>query len=129
MVSRTDNNNKFQNLAANLNFRHVYDSTGRELTADFDFIAYRNTGDMLLTTDFYDPSGISTDPTLLLKGHLPAVIDIYTFKSDYVHPFKSGIKFEAGIKTSYVTNDNEVDYKKVQPGKMGQRQQEQSFCV
>lgn len=117
MVSRTDNDNKFKNLSTNVNFRHVYDSTGRELTADFDFVAYRNTGDMLLTTDFYDANGASTDATLLLKGHLPSVIDIYTFKSDYVHPFKSGLKLEAGIKTSFVTNDNEVDYRRFNEGK------------
>jgi outer membrane receptor protein involved in Fe transport len=112
MISKTENDNKFQNLSTNLNFRHVYDSTGRELTADFDFVAYRNTGDMLLTTDFYNPAGNATDPTLLLKGHLPSIIDIYTFKSDYTHPFKSGLKLEAGIKTSYVTTDNEVDYRR-----------------
>lgn len=117
MVSNTDNDIKFKNLSTNVNFRHVFDSTGRELTADFDFVAYRNTSNMLLTTDFYDPAGQVTDPTLLLKGHLPSVIDIYTFKSDYVHPLKNGAKIEAGIKTSFVKNNNEVDYKRLEGGK------------
>lgn len=117
MVSNTDNDIKFKNLSTNLNFRHVFDSTGRELTADFDFVAYRNTSDMLLTTDFFDEAGSVTDPTLLLKGHLPSVINIYTFKSDYVHPLKKGAKIEAGIKTSFVKNDNEVDYQRRQEDK------------
>ena len=117
MVSRTDNDNKFKNLGGNFNYRHVFDSTGKELTADFDFITYRNTGDLLLTTDFFDPGGQSTQPTLLLMGHLPSIINIYTVKSDYVHPLKNGAKIEAGIKSSFVTNDNEVDYQRLDQDK------------
>ena len=117
MVSTNDNDIRFKNLSTNFNFRHVFDSTGRELTADFDFIAYRNTSDMLLTTDFYNPAGEITNPTLLLKGHLPSIINIYTFKSDYIHPLKKGAKIEAGVKTSYVSNDNEVNYERMEGGK------------
>jgi hypothetical protein len=40
---------------------------------------------------------------------LPSDINIYSIKSDYTHPFKGG-RFEAGIKSSYVKNDNIVDY-------------------
>ena len=65
---------------------------------------------LLLTTDFFDATGASTQSTLLLRGHLPSIIDIYSVKSDYTHPFKSGLKLETGIKSSYVTNDNEVAY-------------------
>jgi iron complex outermembrane recepter protein len=117
MISQTDNDVKFKNLGANFNYRHVYDSTGKELTADFDFITYHNTGDMLLTTDIYDPSGVSAQPTLFLTGHLPSIINIYTFKSDYTYPLKNGAKIEAGIKSTYVTNNNEVDYKRFDNGK------------
>ncbi|HEX8313844.1 MAG TPA: outer membrane beta-barrel family protein, partial [Flavisolibacter sp.] len=49
--------------------------------------------------------------SLLLSGHLPADINIYTVKSDLTIPYKNG-RLEAGIKSSYVTNDNEVDYKR-----------------
>lgn len=33
-------------------------------------------------------------------------------KSDYVHPFKKGGRLEAGFKSSFVENDNLVDYKR-----------------
>jgi len=117
MISKTTNDNFFKNASANANFRHVYDSTGREISADVDVIAYRNTGNLLLTTDFYDADGQSSQSQLLLKGRLPAIINIYSVKSDYIHPFKSGLKLEAGIKSSYVTNDNEVDYQRYNQGK------------
>lgn len=117
MISTTENDNKFRNLSGSISFRHVFDSSGRELTADADFITYRNTGDMLLTTDFYDAGNNPTGEQLLLKGHLPAIINIFTVKSDYVHPFKSGLKLEAGLKSSFVSNDNEVDYRRFNGGK------------
>ena len=110
MISNTDNRIKFRNLTSNFNYRHAFDSTGRELTADFDYIAYDNVSNMTLTTDFYNGAGQPTSPELILKGNLPAKIKIYSIKSDYVHPFKKGGKIEAGVKSSFVKNDNLVDY-------------------
>lgn len=42
MVSQTDNRLNFKNLSTNINYRHQFDSTGRELTADLDYIIYDN---------------------------------------------------------------------------------------
>ncbi|HSU29467.1 MAG TPA: outer membrane beta-barrel protein, partial [Chitinophagaceae bacterium] len=112
MVSLTENKIKFQNLSSNFNFRHVFDTTGQELTADLDYIIYRNVSNMLLTTDFYNPMGQTTSSTLYLQGHLPSNIHIFSAKSDYTLPFKKGGRFEAGVKTSFVKNDNLVDYER-----------------
>ncbi|HEX2630312.1 MAG TPA: outer membrane beta-barrel protein [Chitinophagaceae bacterium] len=110
MESQTNNRNKFQNLTTNLNYRHQFDSTGRELTVDFDYITYNNTSRVLLTTDFFNGNGQPFGDQLLLKGYIPAHINIYSVKSDYVHPLKKGGRIEAGFKTSFVKNNNEVDY-------------------
>jgi outer membrane receptor protein involved in Fe transport len=113
MVSLTENRIKFKNFSANFNYRHLFDSTGREITVDLDYIAYNNTSEMLLTTDFYGNMGQSTADQLLLKGYLPSDINIYSLKSDYTHPLKGGARFEAGIKSSYVQNDNLVNYERL----------------
>lgn len=110
IVSKTDNNISFKNFTGNLNWKHTFDSTGKELTADFDFVKYGNTSDMLLASDFFDGNYQRTGE-MLLKGHLPSDINIYSFKSDFTLPFKNG-RLEAGVKSSYVTNDNEVDYRR-----------------
>lgn len=110
MISRTDNRLRFRNFTGNFNFRHQFDSSGREITADADFITYDNTSDMTLTTDFFNGNGQSIGDQLILRGHLPSTISIYSLKSDYVHPLKKGGRIEAGIKSSYVTNNNLVDY-------------------
>ncbi len=112
MVSLTENKIHFKNFSGNFNYRHVFDTTGTELTVDLDYIGYRNTSNMLLTTEFYDPHGQQTADPLLLKGHLPSDINIYSIKSDFTRPFKGG-RLEAGIKSSYVKNDNIVDYQRL----------------
>src|SRR5687767_736608 len=56
LVSSTDNDIKFQNATLNLNWKHNFDTTGKELTTDFDYVVYGNTSDMILTTDYYNGS-------------------------------------------------------------------------
>jgi outer membrane receptor protein involved in Fe transport len=112
MVSNTENRIDFNNFSGNFNYRHVFDTAGTELTVDLDYIGYRNTSNMLLTTEFYDEMHQQTSDPLLLKGHLPSDINIYSIKSDYTHPFKGG-RLEAGIKSSYVKTDNIVDYQRL----------------
>ncbi len=111
MVSKTRNDNTFRNLTANFNYRHQFDSTGRELTADIDMILYRNHSNMMLTTELYSGNWVRNGADLLLHGDIPANINIYSFKSDYTHPIKDG-RIEAGVKSSYVKNDNLVEYER-----------------
>ncbi len=111
LISSTDNDIRFKNGSVNLNWKHSFDTTGKELMTDFDYVTYSNVSDMLLTTDYYNSSMQHTG-TSFLEGHLPSNINIFTFKSDYVHPVKNG-RFEAGVKSSYVKNDNLVNYKRL----------------
>ncbi len=109
MITNISNRNNLRNFSANFNYRHVFDSTGREFTTDLDYIVYDNTLLNNLNTDFYNTANQYLG-NLELNGQLPADISIYSLKSDYVHPFKNGSRFEAGIKSSYVKNDNLVEY-------------------
>ena len=93
----------------NLNVRHQFDSTGKELTADVDYIVYNSTRDQV-----FDNRILNADQSLrskeLLIGDLPSDITIYSAKTDYVHPFKNGLKMEAGLKYSKVKTDNFAGY-------------------
>lgn len=115
LVSNTENKIKFKNGTLNLNWKHNFDTTGKELTADFDYVAYSSISDMILTTDYYN-NLLQQTGTSSLKGHLPSDIDIYTFKTDYVHPVIGG-RIEAGLKFSYVKNNNGVNYENFINGK------------
>ncbi len=105
-----DMNLKFRNVGINANLRHVFDSTGKELTIDADYINYSQNNKQVLSNEFFDHLGNIKSPDEILKGILPASINIYSFKTDYVQPMKGQMKFEAGLKTSYVNTDNDAQY-------------------
>jgi iron complex outermembrane receptor protein len=109
VFSPSTNNSSWKNHSINLNFRRQFDSTGGELTADADYMMYRSGSDQYFDNITYNPDWTKRGETIL-TGNLPSNIDIYSFKADYSRPFKHELKFEAGIKTSYVSTDNIANY-------------------
>ncbi len=100
---------KFRNGGVNINYRHQYDSTGRELTMDADYVVYRFRSNQYNQNASYKPDNtvISKD---LLAGNLPSDIDIYSFKMDYTHPLRGNTKVDGGLKSSYTRTDNIAEY-------------------
>ncbi|PTS99714.1 hypothetical protein DBR11_11645 [Pedobacter sp. HMWF019] len=95
----TYGDNNRTNLGTNINFLHKFGKTGKELSADINYLNYRSTGNQSLINNqdqfFYN---------------LPSKINIYTAKADYVQTIKNNARFEAGFKSSFVINDNKSDY-------------------
>ena len=110
LESTTTNKLTFLNYSANINYKHTFDSAGREFTADLDYIGYSNGSKTTLATNIYDNYGGNQLGSLTLFGDIPGIINIYSAKADYTHPLKHNIRFDAGFKVSYVKNDNEVNY-------------------
>ncbi|RAJ32155.1 outer membrane receptor protein involved in Fe transport [Pedobacter cryoconitis] len=100
---------KFRNIGVNLNYRHLFDKNGRELTADIDYVNYKTQNNQSFDNNSYPQDGLLAS-NYLLTGSLPAGINIYSAKMDYSHPLKSGVKLETGLKTSYTQTDNIADY-------------------
>ncbi|HEY4108786.1 TonB-dependent receptor domain-containing protein [Puia sp.] len=107
--SPSTNNTTWKNGSFNLNFRHTYDSTGRELTADVDYVRYSSVSDQYFDNLTYSP-GMTKLGETVLTGDLPSTINIYTLKTDYTRPLAKGYKLETGIKLSYVNTDNVANY-------------------
>lgn len=99
----------WKNASVNLNMRHQFDSTGRELTTDLDYIVYDNTNNQHFINRTFDPKWMKLREEQL-QGILPVKVNIYSAKMDYTHPLKGGAKIEAGIKTSYVETVNKANY-------------------
>lgn len=100
---------RFKNIGVNLNYRHLYDKNGRELTADLAYVDYKTSDQQIFDNNSYLKDGLLAN-NYLLTGFLPAGIKIYSAKIDYAHPLKNGIKLETGLKTSYTHTDNIADY-------------------
>jgi len=101
--------NTFHSNGINLNYTHKFDSVGRELTFDLDYIRDVSGSNQLFVNNNYLPDGTLTSSTTL-SDNLPAYINIYSAKADYAHPLKGKAKLEAGVKSSYVNTDNAANY-------------------
>ncbi len=108
--AKSESRSTWKNFSGNLNFRHQFDSTGKELTADLDYIYYNAPNKQNISNYYFDASGNPLMFPDTLYGNLPQTINIYSAKVDYVHPLKKGAKFEAGFKTSFVETDNNAVY-------------------
>jgi iron complex outermembrane recepter protein len=106
----------WKNFSTNFNFRRALDTTGKELTADLDYISYLSGNDQLLVNGYYDASGNKIGNPDSLVAALPQDIRIYSGRIDYYQPLKKGAKFEAGLKSSIVRTDNNAVYDSLQNG-------------
>lgn len=100
---------KWSNYALNLNLRHQIDSTGKTLSADFDYARYWNEADQLFTSEFIDVENIFINQNYL-RGDIDGFLNLYTVKVDYNQSLGKKGKLEAGAKSSFVKTDNDLKY-------------------
>ncbi len=100
---------KFASNGFNINFNHQYNSSGKVLFFDLDYIKYNASSDRSFLNNSFNSTGY-LKYSENLGADLPSTINIYAAKVDYTHPVKQGVKFDAGIKTSYVDADNAANY-------------------
>lgn len=108
-VAESQNKDPWTNVGFNANIRQLL-GKGKELTADADYILYRTKGNQYSDNYLYDNNDVLTAEPYLLRGYLPADIDIFSFKTDYAQPLPGNAKLEAGFKSSYVKTDNDAQY-------------------
>ncbi|RPD41717.1 TonB-dependent receptor domain-containing protein [Chitinophaga barathri] len=106
-----DNNPKRNNSSFNFNYKHTLDTTGTELTADLDYARFNSNELQNYHTDYYDADHAPNRPAYKLFGDLSGNLSIKSFKADYTQLIKPiGFKMEAGIKSSWVESDNDVQF-------------------
>ncbi len=99
------------NNSLNLNYRHTIDTTGKELSADFDYARFASNEIQENLTSYLNTGGTQTRTPYQLKGDLGGVLSIKSFKIDYqqrIKPLKA--KIELGVKSSWVKSDNDVQF-------------------
>jgi iron complex outermembrane recepter protein len=98
------------NYSSNFNIRHQFDSIGRELSFDADYISYKDKHRQRFINSIYDANGNIMGKADSLVGDLPSGFDVYAAKLDYAQPLKNKGRFEAGAKLSFVTSDNNMKF-------------------
>src|SRR6266496_1926328 len=104
------NNDHNDNIVGNINLKHTFDSTGKEITADADYGEYNSHSLSTTATQYFKLNGTQQQPDYILTGDQNGKLILRTAKVDYVNPLKKGAKFEAGAKTSYVSSDNDAKF-------------------
>lgn len=94
---------------ANLNFKHTFDSTGKELTADIDYGSFASKTLQDVHNVNALPDGLVFSDTRLATNQV-GNITVQSLKADYIHPFSEKDKLELGIKSSLVTSNNDVKF-------------------
>ncbi|MBA2499834.1 MAG: TonB-dependent receptor [Chitinophagaceae bacterium] len=109
-LSFGSNNDRFTNGTANINFKHQFDSLGKELTADADYGIYQSRSLTRTASSFYELNGTTKKEDDILDGDQDGDLRFQTAKVDYVNPLKKGAKLEIGYKTSKVSSDNDAKF-------------------
>ena len=108
--TQANNNDHFNNTVANINFKHSFDNSGKELMTDVDYGVFTNGSLSTTATKYYNLDGSQLQPDYILDGDQVGKLTLKTAKADYVNPLKKGAKFETGFKTSYVSSDNDAKF-------------------
>ncbi|MDE3182199.1 MAG: TonB-dependent receptor [Bacteroidota bacterium] len=104
------NEGNSKNISTNLNLYHKFDSAGKEFTVDLDYLDYIQPANSVLSNNYYYPDfSVRKSPSSLI-GNLPSTVKIYSAKTDFTFPLKHSAKIETGLKSSYVTTDNDAVY-------------------
>lgn len=102
--TRTMEEDKWNEVSANFNLKHTFDSLGREITFDADSYSFN--------TDNQQNFEVSSTGEVNAKqeNNIARTFDIKSAKVDYVHPLSKKAKMEAGAKTSFVNSGNDIQF-------------------
>lgn len=108
----TDNTNDtyWGSMTYDINYTHKFDSSGQQLTAELDYAPFHSSNHQSFLTQYFAQMGGNLDSTQIRHGEQPSTVDIRSAKADYTLPLKHQDKFEAGLKSSFVSTDNDVEY-------------------
>jgi hypothetical protein len=105
----TSGGDKRDNIAVNFNMLHKFNTAGKELAVDVNYLNYANNGRQVLQNLAFKPDNslIRSEEFVYM---IPADFNIYTAKADYVHPLKNKARLDAGFKASLIKTDNVFNF-------------------
>ncbi|MCG2613045.1 TonB-dependent receptor [Terrimonas sp. NA20] len=110
------NDDNARNFVANINLKHSIDTTGQEISADLDYGSYNSNSLSLNSTSYSKLDGTPLQPNYILQGDQSGQLDFKIGKIDYVRPLNKTARIEAGMKTSFVSSDNDAKFFDVSSG-------------
>ncbi|WP_316827191.1 outer membrane beta-barrel protein [Pedobacter miscanthi] len=103
--------NKYRNQAYNLNYKSVIDTLGQEFAIDLDYVQYHSEENTLYQNFFFDQNGLTFKSPAIFRNATPSFIKIKAAKIDYTLPLNASTKLDMGLKSSWVSTDNDFQFK------------------
>jgi hypothetical protein len=101
-------NQTYHNYEFDLNDRFRIDSLGQDISVDIDYSNFSNVNNALYNNYYLFANESPQHLPVIQRNQSPSNIQINTEKIDYSLPFHKTMKFEAGLKSSYVKTDNNL---------------------
>lgn len=101
----------FASITANLNYKFKIDTTGSEFRFNVDYSNMANNTYDEYYSEYFDSISQPLNTRYLLQSSLPSIIDIKSAKVDYTKPAGKYATFDLGLKTSFISTDNDAQYK------------------
>ncbi len=115
LLAESRSKSDFSNGGLSFSFNHQFDSIGKALSFDIDYLGYQSSTKHSFLNKTLEGSGMLLEEQLITDD-LPVNTTIYSFKTDFTLPMNSNSRLDAGLKTSYVHTDNKADYFNVVDG-------------
>ncbi|MBV8251676.1 MAG: TonB-dependent receptor [Chitinophaga sp.] len=117
LSSFTANDNHFHNVAVNLNYKGILDTSGKEISVDADYASFRNARHLTLNDSMLDNHLGQFRNMNGVQSNATAKITIKSLKADLTWPLGKQGKLEAGAKVGLASINNIMLYDSLQNGK------------
>ncbi|GEO11571.1 outer membrane beta-barrel family protein [Segetibacter aerophilus] len=107
-------NGRYRNMAYNINYKVILDTTGKELAIDADCSRNHSRDFNSYDNFFLSKDGSQFRDPYLNRNTTPSLINIKSIKADYVWPVSKSLKVEAGVKSSLVRTDNDLQFEEME---------------
>jgi outer membrane receptor protein involved in Fe transport len=110
VVSASRQKSSFKSLGGNLNYSSKLDTLGRELSFDVDYSKFDNKTYRVFSNTLFSKTGSQVGQPYTIRNNFPTDIEVFTAKTDLTYPLRTKGTVEAGLKTSFVTTDNNATF-------------------
>jgi len=104
--------NHWKSYSGNINIQHSF-KEGENLLANIDYIHYANNQPVLYYTSFYIGSGTFVYDQRTRSGNITQ-INIVVSAVDYTKKISGKVNLEAGVKGTWSTFNNNIDFEKLE---------------
>lgn len=99
-------NRTFENLGTQLSFKHNFEKSGHNISADFNYNASNSGGYSSIKNQTYTNNGVAKGNPLLQLNNSSGDNSFYTFQTDYENPITDDKKLEAGFRAAIRDNSS-----------------------